>query len=278
MIGGTAPDVFTDHLAKYPEFASKNQLVDIQPYIDRDKVDLSVYLSGLADLWGRDGKRFGLPKDWDTIAIVYNKDMLDKAGVTVDEVSNATWNPDDGGTFAQLIAKLTLDENGKNALDSAFDKTKVAQYGLIVNGAGEGYGQTEWSWLTNTTGWKHIDNLYATAYHYDDPRFIKTIQWYADMMAASKMMPLELVTSLGGAAAFEAGKGALQCQRLVDDRRLCQECNLPLRLRPPAQGAGRPQEHVQRPGGLDLDRLQASRSGLGVGEVPGLGRLRQRRG
>ena len=209
MIGGTAPDVFTDHLAKYPEFASKNQLVDIQPYIDRDKVDLSVYLSGLADLWGRDGKRFGLPKDWDTIAIVYNKDMLDKAGVTVDDVSNATWNPDDGGTFAQLIAKLTLDENGKNALDPAFDKTKVAQYGLIINGAGEGYGQTEWSWLTNTTGWKHIDNLYATAYHYDDPRFIKTIQWYADMMAAVKVMPLELVTSLGGSAAFNAGKGAL---------------------------------------------------------------------
>ncbi len=209
MIAGNAPDVFTDHLAKYPEFAAKNQLLDIQPFIDRDKVDTSVYLSGLADLWARDGKRFGLPKDWDTIAIVYNKDMLDKAGVTVDDVSNATWNPDDGGTFAQLIAKLTVDENGKNALDPAFDKSKVAQYGLIVNGAGEGYGQTEWSWLTDTTGWRHIDKLYATAYHYDDPRFIKTIQWYADMMAAGKIMPLELVTSLGGAAAFEAGKGAL---------------------------------------------------------------------
>jgi multiple sugar transport system substrate-binding protein len=209
MIAGTAPDVFTDHLAKYPEFASKNQLVDIQPYVDRDKVDLSVYLSGLADLWGRDGKRFGLPKDWDTIAIVYNKDMLDKAGVTVDDLNNATWNPDDGGTFAQIIAKLTLDQNGKNALDPAFDKTKVAQYGMIINGAGEGYGQTEWSWLTDTTGWRHIDSLYATAYHYDDPRFIKTIQWDADMMAAGKMMPEQLVTSLGGAAAFEAGKGAM---------------------------------------------------------------------
>ena len=130
MIAGNAPDVFTDHLAKYPEFASKGQLVDIQPYVDRDKVDLSVYLNGLADLWGRDGKRYGLPKDWDTISIVYNKDMLDKAGVTVDELNSATWNPEDGGTFAQLIAKLTLDENGKNALDPAFDKTKVAQYGL----------------------------------------------------------------------------------------------------------------------------------------------------
>ena len=86
MIAGNAPDVFTDHLAKYPEFAAKNHLVDIQTYIDRDKVDMSAYLSGLADLWARDGKRFGLPKDWDTVAVVYNKDMLDKAGVTVEEL------------------------------------------------------------------------------------------------------------------------------------------------------------------------------------------------
>ncbi len=209
MVAGNAPDVFTDHLAKYPEFAAKGQLVDIEPYVKRDGVDVSVYLSGLADLWGRDGKRFGLPKDWDTIAIVYNKTALEAAGVTVDELNNATWNLEDGGTFGQLMAKLTVDENGKNALDPAFDKTKVKQYGLIVNGAGEGYGQTEWSWLTNTTGWKHIDGLYATQYHYDDPRFIQTIQWYADMMAAGKMMPLELVTSLGGSTAFNAGQGAL---------------------------------------------------------------------
>ena len=74
MVAGTAPDVFTDHLAKYPEFAAKEQLVDIQPYVERDGVDLGVYLGELADLWARDGKRFGLPKDWDTIAIVYNQD------------------------------------------------------------------------------------------------------------------------------------------------------------------------------------------------------------
>jgi hypothetical protein len=31
MVAGTAPDVFTNHLAKYPEFAAKEQLVDIEP-------------------------------------------------------------------------------------------------------------------------------------------------------------------------------------------------------------------------------------------------------
>src|SRR5215467_3721470 len=40
MVGGTAPDVFTDHLAKYPEFAAEEQLVDLQPLVDKDKVEL----------------------------------------------------------------------------------------------------------------------------------------------------------------------------------------------------------------------------------------------
>lgn len=209
MIAGNAPDVFTDHLAKYPEFASKGQLVDIQPYVQRDSVDMSAYLAGLADLWGRDGKQYGLPKDWDTIALVYNQEMLDKAGVTLDELNNATWNLEDGGTFADILQRLTLDSSGRNALDPAFDSKNVVQHGLIVNGAGEGYGQTEWSWLAATTGWRHIDELWGTKYNYDDSRFMDTIQWYADMMAKGVIMPLELVSGLGGAAAFQTGKGAL---------------------------------------------------------------------
>ena len=93
MVAGTAPDIFTDHLAKYPEFAAKEQLVDIQPFVERDGVDISVYLGQLTDLWGRDGKQFGLPKDWDTIAIVYNQTALDAAGVTVDELNNTDLEP-----------------------------------------------------------------------------------------------------------------------------------------------------------------------------------------
>jgi multiple sugar transport system substrate-binding protein len=209
MVAGTAPDIFTNHLAKYPEFAAKEQLVDIQPYIERDAVDTDVYLGGLTALWGREGKQYGLPKDWDTIAIVYNQNALDAAGVTVDELNNTTWNLEDGGTFGELIAKLSVDENGNNGLSPDFDKTKVKQYGLIINGDGGPYGQTEWSWLTATTGWKHIDDLYATAYHFDDERFINTIQWYADLMQKGFVMPQEQVSSLGGSAAFNAGQGAL---------------------------------------------------------------------
>ena len=209
MVSGTAPDVFTNHLAKYPEFAAKEQLVDIQPFVDADQVDLSVYLGELADLWGRDGKRYGLPKDWDTIAIVFNRDAIDAAGVTEEELNSLTWNLEDGGSFQETIAKLSIDENGNNGLSADFDPSKVAQYGFIMDGSSGAYGQTQWSWLTATTGWKFNDGLYDTKYYYDDPRYIGTIQWAADLMKKGYIMPLELTTSLGASAAFNAGKGAL---------------------------------------------------------------------
>jgi multiple sugar transport system substrate-binding protein len=210
MVGGTAPDVFTNHLAKYPEFAAKNQLVDIQSLVDKDKVDLNQYLPGLADLWVREGKRYGLPKDWDTIAIVYNEDMLQKAGVDPASLKDLTWNAQDGGTFGQLIAKLTLDSNGKNGLDPAFDKTKVVQYGFIPQGPGGFSGQTQWSWLAVSDGFKFTDGPWTNKYYYDDPKLAETMQWYADLNLVKGYAPSNAdISSLGAGTLFQSGKGAL---------------------------------------------------------------------
>ena len=210
FVSGTAPDVFTNHLAKYPEFVALEQLVDLQPLVERDGVATDIYYPGLAELWTRDGARFGLPKDWDTIALVYNANMLEAAGVAPADLNSLTWNPEDGGTFEQMIATLTLDANGNNGLSPDFDKENVVQYGLIVNGMGEAYGQTEWSWLSNTTGWQHNNGVWGNEYYYDDPRFIATIDWLTSMwLDKGYMPPLEDVTSLGGSAMFQSGVGAM---------------------------------------------------------------------
>src|ERR1700738_940028 len=63
FVSGTAPDVFTDHLARYPEFVENDLLVDIAPLIKRYKLPTNIYFGGLYELWGRGGKQYGLPKD-----------------------------------------------------------------------------------------------------------------------------------------------------------------------------------------------------------------------
>lgn len=209
FVSGTAPDVFTDHLARYPEFAANGLLLDLQPLVERDGVDTSIYIDGLADLWTRDGARYGLPKDWDTVAVVYNKEMLDAAGVTVEELDNATWNPEDGGTFEEIIAKLTLDANGNNGLSPDFDKDNVVQFGYLATDGADAYGQTQWSGLAVSTGWTFNDGLYATEYHYDDPRFIATIDWYASLIEKGYAPSYDQVSSLGKQSLFAAEQGAL---------------------------------------------------------------------
>ena len=210
FVSGTAPDVFTNHLAKYPEFVSLGQLVDIQPLVERDGVATDIYYPGLAELWTREGARFGLPKDWDTVAIVYNASLLEAAGVDPAELNSLTWNPEDGGTFEQMIARLTLDANGNNGLSPDFDKTNVVQYGYAGNGMGGGYGQTEWSWLSNTTGWQHNNGVWGNEYYYDDPRFISTASWLASLwLEKGYAQTLDQQTSLGRSALFQAGNVAL---------------------------------------------------------------------
>lgn len=182
FVSGTAPDVFTNHLVRYPEFAKNNQLVDLTPFIQRDKVATDIYTGDLYKIWGRDGKQFGLPKDWDTISLIVNLDMAKKAGVSEADLANATWNPKDGGTFGEIVAKLTVDEAGNNALSPKFDKSKVKAYGYQVAGDGGMMGQTEWSHFAVSNGFKFQDKPWDPKFYYDDPKLAETISWITGLI------------------------------------------------------------------------------------------------
>lgn len=209
FISGDAPDVFTNHLAKYPEFVALEQLVDLQPFIDRDGVATDIYYPGLADLWVKDGQRYGLPKDWDTVAVIYNVELLEKAGIDPEIFDTWTWNLEDGGTFMETIAALTIDENGNNGLSPDFDKTKVVQYGFVPEGMGSAYGQTQWSPFTASLGWTYNNGVWGDTYYYDDERFVNTIQWWADLALEYGYIPqYDEITSLGAPSLFQAGNVA----------------------------------------------------------------------
>lgn len=207
MVAGSTADVFTNHLAKYPEFAAKGQLLDIEPMVTADNVDTSVYLTGLADLWTRDGKRFGLPKDWDTIAVVYNKDIMKEAGISQSDIDNMTWNPVDGGTFYRILAAIAKDKNGNSGLSPNFDPTNVERWGTAMDYINMGaYGQQMWSSFAVSTGWNFTDGMYAKKYHYDDPRFAATIQSFADLTKKGLMTPFEAMSNNNTGAMFTSGK------------------------------------------------------------------------
>lgn len=210
---GRAPDVFTDHLAYYATFVENGVLLPLDDYIAQDGVDVGQYLSGLADLWvGQDDLRYGLPKDWDTIAMAYNTAFLEEAGLTADEVSSATWNPSDGGTFEDIIARLSVDENGVRGDEPGFDAGNVAVYGLsFENPSNSASGQTSWGNFARSLGLELLAdaNPWGTDYQFDDPRLAQTLDWFARMIEAGYVTPLADLQGLGFTEMFGAGQVAL---------------------------------------------------------------------
>lgn len=212
FVAGTAPDVFTNHLSRYPEFVTQGQLLALDATLEADAVDTSIYQPGLADLWvGQDGLRYGLPKDFDTVAIFYNQDLLEEAGVSAEDMQDLEWNPTDGGTYEQMIAHLTVDGNGVRGDEPGFDKGDVEVYGIgLDGGSGGGNGQTQWSMYTGTTDWTVTDqNPWGTHYNYDQPEFQDTIAWMRSLIEKGYMPTLESVTGQSSADIYGAGKFAM---------------------------------------------------------------------
>jgi multiple sugar transport system substrate-binding protein len=210
MTAGTAPDVFTDHLGKYPEFAANEVLLPLNDFIERDGFDTDQYFPGLAELWVTpDGSRYGLPKDWDTVVVVYNRQMLRDAGITEDQLRNATWNANDGGTFEDIAARLSVDADGVRGDEPGFDPNRVRVFGLGLDTGGLDYGHTTWAGLAASTGFELLNkNPWGTRYHYDDPRLVALFNWYRRMIERGFMPPLSLA-ALGQLTMMQSDRIAL---------------------------------------------------------------------
>ncbi len=210
IAAGSAPDVWVDQVSYYPQFVQDQQIVDIEPYVKKDKIDLGQYVDGLPELWANDGKRYGLPKDWDTMGLVYDKKAVAAAGITEDELANLTWNPQDGGTFEQVIAKLTVDKNGHNALDPAFDKNHVKTYGFLPEWADGSQGQNGWGNLAFSLGWTYANkNPFGTKFNYGDPKLIETIDWLASLAGKGYAPKFDAQSTLSRDQVLAGGGGAM---------------------------------------------------------------------
>lgn len=197
FVAGAGPDVFTDHLTRYPEFAERGLLLDLTTLEATADLDPAEFQEGLADLWvGQDGAQYGMPKDFDTVALFYDTALITEAGLSPEDLENLDWNPEDGGSFEDTIAHLTVDANGVRGDEEGFDPENVAVYGLASNGSGGMDGQTQWSWLAGSTGWTFTDaDVWGTEYNFDDPQLQASLEWLFGLVDKGFMAPYEEVGS-----------------------------------------------------------------------------------
>jgi multiple sugar transport system substrate-binding protein len=114
--GNQMPDVFFMPPNLAPEFISKGELLNLSPYMARDKVQNSDYAAPLlAPFRCAGGQVYGIPKDWGTLGIFYNKDLFRKAGIpfpsdswTWDDLRAIAKKLNSGGDSASSVHGISL--------------------------------------------------------------------------------------------------------------------------------------------------------------------------
>ena len=105
--GGQMPDVFWMHSNTAQMYMENDLILPLDDYIAADdSINLDDYYPGIVELYNSGGVQYALPKDHDTIALLYNKAIFDKYGV---DYPTDDWSWDD-----VLAAATAITEAGKD--------------------------------------------------------------------------------------------------------------------------------------------------------------------
>ena len=210
FVAGTAPDAFQNSVPLLGAYAGQGQILALDDLIAETDFDLDKFDIGVTSWQFTDGKQYGIPLDWAGAGIYYNEKMVTDAGLTVDDVTSMTWNPDDGGTFDEIISRLTIDANGVRGDEAGFDPNNVTTYGIGSLASADFNGQTSWNSFVSTLGWRLGGDKAAwpTEFPYDDEGFVKTLDYIRDL-GDRGLMPKYKQFSVGGSEQLGSGAVAM---------------------------------------------------------------------
>jgi multiple sugar transport system substrate-binding protein len=131
--GGDMPDVFWMHSNTAQLYMENGVLLDLTDYIDKDDdVSADKYYEGVWNLYSSDGKQYALPKDHDTIALLYNKALFDQCGV---EYPTDEWTWEDVYNAAKTITENTDDNTYGIAMNTS--NNQDGWYNLVYDYGGQ---------------------------------------------------------------------------------------------------------------------------------------------
>jgi multiple sugar transport system substrate-binding protein len=152
-MGGDMPDIVVMHPDEVENYAQGGKLMDLSGMFEKSEItSLSKFPQYVVEDFLVDGKYYGVPKDIGTVALVYNKDLFDKAGLAY---------PDDSWTWEDTLnaaAKITDKANGV--------------YGLAAPNEGQNY---YWNLI-----WQNGGDLFAEdgkTSTFDSPEVIEAMNY-----------------------------------------------------------------------------------------------------
>jgi len=186
--GGEMPDVFWCHSNTVQMYMENDLLLKLNDYIEKDGIDMTQYYDGIVKLYTRsDGNIYALPKDHDTIALLYNKAIFDKYEVAY---------PTDDWTWEDMYeaAKTISEKSGGDV------------YGMAMNTS------------NNQDGWYNLIYCYGGQVITDDHKgtTIGSDASKAGMEMVRKLLtvgaPQSVVAETGTDSLFQSDKVAMITQ------------------------------------------------------------------
>ena len=128
VTGGGADDIFWLSNAYFAGYADGGRLIDIAETLGPNAS--AAWEPSVVNQFTRDGSLWGVPQLTDAgIALYFNADLLDAAGVELKELLSPRWSLGDDDTLRPLLARLTLDADGRSAATPGFDAWRIRQWG-----------------------------------------------------------------------------------------------------------------------------------------------------
>jgi multiple sugar transport system substrate-binding protein len=185
----TPPDMFAIDAPLYLDYQSKGVLLNLQPYLDKNPGMLDGLYPQTLQAYQTPQGYFGLPRDFQTIVLFYNKTMFDKAGMAY---PTADWTWDDLRAAAK---KLTL--TGSDG--------KITQYGFSFDmwDMEPGYSEAIWSYGGSILNADHTKTLLG------EPAARQAWQLLYDMTFVDKSVPDSTASGQYGGDTFLAGVSAM---------------------------------------------------------------------
>jgi multiple sugar transport system substrate-binding protein len=182
----TLPDLFWLNGPNFQLYASNGKVQPITSEVDGGYIDTANYPSSLVDLYKLDGVQYGVPKDFDTIGLWYNKAIFAQAGV---ETPTADW------TWKDL-------QEASNAISTALSSQGI--YGVAAGMDGQ---TTYYNTIFQAGGDVVTDGGKASGY--DSAADQSGIQFWTDLIASGASPSIQQLTDTPADQWFTSGKVAM---------------------------------------------------------------------
>ena len=176
VAGGGADDVFWINNSHFAEYADNDRLMPITPSADWEPSVVGQFTRG--------GVLWGVPQLTDAgIALYYNSDLLDAAGISPAMLGAARWDPDPASdTLRPMLARLTVDTGGRTAGTTGFDPRRVRQWGY--NAANDLQGITL-NYIGSAGGVFSDGDRFA----FDNPQSATALRYVIDLINTDHVAP-----------------------------------------------------------------------------------------